>query len=72
MTPKDYRAMTDQCFQWVHDAQTVDERRAYLKLARAWLEAALAEDDAPPAMPPASRLPRVPSVRTRNEGAHAN
>jgi hypothetical protein len=64
MNPKDCRAMADQCFQWVHDAQTVDERRVYLKLARAWFEAALAEDDAAPApvMPPAPRLPRVASA----------
>ena len=41
MTPKDYRPMADQCFQWVHEAKTIDERRAYLKLGRAWLEADL-------------------------------
>src|SRR5262245_55467233 len=35
MTPKDYRAMADQCFRWVHEAETIDERLAYLKLARA-------------------------------------
>ena len=72
MTPKDYRAMADQCFHWVHDARTIDERRAYLKLARAWLQAALDQEDAPPAMPPAPRLLRVPSVRARNEEAHAS
>jgi hypothetical protein len=44
--PKDYRAMADQCFQWVHEAKTEDERRAFLKLARAWLQAALDEDAA--------------------------
>jgi hypothetical protein len=65
MTPKDCRAKADQYFQWVHNAQTSDERRVYLKLARAWLEAALAEDDdaPPPALPPAPRLPRVSSAR---------
>ena len=57
MTPKDYRAMADQCFQWVHEAKTVDERRAFLKLERAWLQAALDQDEPPPAMPAASRLP---------------
>jgi hypothetical protein len=56
MTPKDCRAKADQYFQLVHDAQTSYERRVYLKLARAWLEAALVDDDATPAMPPASRL----------------
>jgi hypothetical protein len=30
-----------------HDARTSYERRVYLKLARAWLEAALVDDDAP-------------------------
>ena len=59
MTPKDYRAMADQCFRWVREAETIDERRAYLKLARAWLEAAFAQEDPPPAMPLASRLPSV-------------
>jgi hypothetical protein len=28
----------------VHDARTVDERRAYLKLAHVWLAAAVAEE----------------------------
>jgi hypothetical protein len=54
MTPHECRAMADQCFQWVHDARTVDERRAYLKLAHVWLAAAMAEDDAPPEMPAAA------------------
>jgi len=58
MTSKDYRE-ADQCFRWVHEAKTINERRAYLKLGRAWLEAAFAEEDPPPAMPPASRLPSV-------------
>jgi hypothetical protein len=56
MSPKDCRAMADQCFQWVHDAKTADERRAYLKLAHVWLEAAIAQDDALPDMPPAPRF----------------
>ena len=56
MTPKDCRAKADQYFQRVHEAQTSYERGVYLKLARAWLEAALVDEDAPPAMPPASRL----------------
>jgi hypothetical protein len=68
MTPKDYRAMADQCFRWVHEAKTIHERRAYLKLGRAWLEAAFAEEDPPPAMPPASRLP---SVQPEHQGAHS-
>jgi hypothetical protein len=46
----------DQCFQWVHGARTVEERRAYLKLAHVWLKAASAEENAPPTMPPALRL----------------
>jgi hypothetical protein len=62
MNPKDCRAMADQCLQWVHDARSVDERRAYLKLAHVWLEAALADEDAPPAIPAAPRLPRVTSA----------
>ena len=68
MTPKDYRAMADQCFQWVHEAKTIHERRAYLKLGRAWLEAAFAEEDPPAAMPPASRLP---SVQPEHQRAHS-
>jgi hypothetical protein len=66
MTPKDYRAMADQCFQWVHEAKTEDERRAYLKLARAWLEAAIGQDDPAPDMPPTSRLPSVQAVHERH------
>jgi hypothetical protein len=56
MTPKDCHAKPDQYFERVHDARTSYERSVYLKLARAWLEAALFNDDAPPAMPPAPRL----------------
>ena len=59
MTPKECRAKSDQYFQWVHNAQTSDEHRVYLKLARAWLEAALAEDDdvPAPALPSAPACP---------------
>jgi hypothetical protein len=64
MSPEDYRAMADRCFHWVHEAKTVDERRAYLKLGRAWLEAAFAVEDPPPAMPPASRLASVQAVQS--------
>jgi hypothetical protein len=56
MTPKDCRAKAHQYFERVHEAQTDYERSVYLKLARAWLEAALFNDDAPPAMPPAPVL----------------
>jgi hypothetical protein len=67
MTPKDYRAMADRCFQWVHEAKTIDERRAYLKLARAWLKAARGQDDPLQDTPPASLLP---SVQAGHESAH--
>jgi hypothetical protein len=56
MTPKDCRAKADQYFERVQEAQTDYERSVYLKLARAWLEAALFNADVPPAMPPAPRL----------------
>jgi hypothetical protein len=65
MTPKDCRAKADQYFRQLDNVRTVDERRLYLKLARTWLEAALVEDEAAPAMPPAPRLPRVTSARRR-------
>jgi hypothetical protein len=56
MTPEDCRAKVDQYFQRVHGAQTSYERGVYLKLAQAWLEAALVNDAVRPAMPPAPRL----------------
>jgi hypothetical protein len=56
MNPDDCRAMADECFKWVHSAQTIDERGVYLKLAHVWLEAAIAEEPSPPIMPSASRL----------------
>jgi hypothetical protein len=68
VTHKDCRAMADQYFAWVHNATTSYERRVYLKLARAWFEAALAEDDAAPAMPAAPRMPHVRG-RTGRAGA---
>jgi hypothetical protein len=67
MTAEDYRAMADECFRWVHGARTVDERNAYLNLARAWLLAASDfEDPESPVLPPAPRLPRVLGVRAPN------
>jgi hypothetical protein len=56
MTPKDCRAKADQYFEWVRNAKTDYERRVYLRLARAWVEAALVDDEAPPVMPSAPRL----------------
>ena len=56
MTPEDCRANADQYVEWVHNVKTDYERSVYLKLARAWLEAALVDDDAPPVMPSARRL----------------
>ena len=47
MTPKDCRAKADQYFQWVQDTRP-SMARVYLKLARAWLEAALFNEDARP------------------------
>jgi hypothetical protein len=61
MSPKDCRAMADQCLQWVHGARSVEERRAYLKLAYVWLEAAATEEDPPLTMPPAPRLQLIRS-----------
>lgn len=51
MNLKDCRAIADQRFVWLHNAEISCERRVYLKLARAWLE-----DDVAPVMLPASRL----------------
>lgn len=59
MTPEDYRAIADQCFRWMHDEQTADERKTYLNIARAWLDAASAEEDEPPAMPLTRRFQTI-------------
>src|SRR6516165_2319796 len=39
-TPRDYRALAEECFRWAQQAQTEDKRQAYLDVARTWLEAA--------------------------------
>ena len=44
MTPEDYRAAADPCFRGMHDAQTADERKKCMNIARAWLDAASAEE----------------------------
>jgi hypothetical protein len=55
MVFKDYRAQADHYLQWVHETENADERRLYLQLARTFLDTALAEDSAPPRLPPAPR-----------------
>jgi hypothetical protein len=68
MTPNDCRAKADQYFQRVHEAQTSYGRSVYLKLARAWLEAALVSGEHEPALPPAPRLQLKKVAATRMEG----
>ena len=48
-TPRDYRALAEECFRWAQHAQTEDKRQAYLDVARTWLEAASGQDCSPPA-----------------------
>ena len=43
-TPRDYRALAEECFRWAQHAQTEDKRQAYLDVARTWLEAASGQD----------------------------
>ena len=47
-TPRDYRALAEECFRWAQHAQTEDKRQAYLDVARTWLEAASGQDCSPP------------------------
>ena len=51
-TPRDYRALAEECFRWAQHAQTEDKRQAYLDVARTWLEAASGQDCSPPAQTP--------------------
>jgi hypothetical protein len=67
MNSRDCRVMADRRFQRVHGARTVDEPRAYLRLAHVWLEAASVEDHAPPTLPPA---PRLQIIRMRKLADH--
>ena len=60
-TAVEYRAMADECFEWVREAQTDEVRASYLQLAQVWLDAASKLDGLPP-----TRTPPAPKQRNRN------
>ena len=50
-TASEYRAMADECFQWARKASSDNERKQYLDLANAWVQAASLQDGKLPTAP---------------------
>jgi hypothetical protein len=40
-TVNEFRQFADECLRWAADAQTEEQRKAFLGMARAWTQAAL-------------------------------
>lgn len=40
-TVNEFRQFADECLRWAADAQTDEQRNAFLGMARAWTQAAL-------------------------------
>jgi hypothetical protein len=39
-TPDEYRHFAEECLRWARDAETNEERKAFLDMARTWTKAA--------------------------------
>jgi hypothetical protein len=39
-TPDEYRHFAEECLRWARDAETDEERKAFLDMARTWTKAA--------------------------------
>jgi len=46
-TAAEYRAMTEECFQWASEAKAKEARAPLLELAQIWLDAASRLDGRP-------------------------
>ena len=56
-SPDEYRVMADDCLQRARVAETENERRLYLGMARVWMEEALRREKALPLnLPPAPTI----------------
>ncbi len=50
-TSDEYRATIDRYLNWARQAQTDDERRLYLEMARTFLRTLMQHDKPPPKLP---------------------
>ncbi len=55
-TPDEYRRTIDRYLEWARQAQTDDERRLYLELARTFLKTLVQHDTSLPKLPRTSTL----------------
>jgi hypothetical protein len=59
-TSREYRQFAHQCIEWAAEADTNEDRNAFLDLARDWTFAALCLDRFTPAPPPVGEWGRLP------------
>jgi hypothetical protein len=48
MSAHEYRQYADECLSWAKTAQSDRDRRDFLRMAEAWLQAAILIEQAPP------------------------
>ena len=65
-SPDEYRAMIDRYLNWARQAQTDDERRLYLEMARTFLKTLVQRDRS------LTKLPRTSTLADCLENAERN
>jgi hypothetical protein len=51
MSAREYRQYADECLSWAKTTQSERDRRDFLRMAEAWLQAAALIEQAPPPAP---------------------
>ena len=66
-TVNEYRQLANECLRWAAEAETEDDRKAFLELARDWTLAALRLEGVLTPDPKQTRLPSNRELGTRLE-----
>ena len=64
-TVNEYRQFANECLRWAAEAETEDDRKAFLELARDWTLAALRLEGVVTPDPKQTRLPSNRELGTR-------
>ena len=65
-TVNEYRQFANECLRWATEAETEDDRKAFLELARVWTFAALRLEGVLTPDPKQTRLPSNRELGTRS------